>query len=310
MKWDLKGDWFGERLNRDEIHGHRVIKRLAKVTTNFQTAEVIDTGDYGRGLFLDGLVQSTRMDEFIYHESLVHPGMMLHPRPESVFLAGGGEGAPLREIFKHPSVKTVVMAEIDREVVELSRKYLGPWHAGAFRDPRLRLFFEDARAHLEKNCEAYDVLLLDLCDPGESGPARKLFTVEFYRLLRRRLKPGGLAVIQAGSANLNMLKGFSRVYQSLRKAFGQVLPYQVCVPAYVGPWAFFLVRPVSSRADLDQALLEKRFKARKLAGRLSFYDPAVHRAIFTLPPYFRRLLVGGRAIRDKRTLRISRPGQE
>ena len=306
MKLYLRGDWYIERLNRDEIHGHRVVRRLAKVRTKFQTAEVMDTGDYGRCLFLDGLVQSARADEFIYHESLVHPAMMLHPRPEAVFLAGGGEGAPLREIFKHSSIKTVVMAEIDRAVIELARKHLRPWSNGAFQNPRLRLFFEDARTHLAKNDEKYDILILDLCDPGESGPARKLFTVEFYRLLRKRMKPGGLAVIQAGSSNLNMLRGFAGVYQSLRKVFGQVLPYQVCVPAYIGPWVFFLARPFASRDHLDQTLLARRFKARKLAGRLFFYDPGVHRAIFTLPPYFRRLLLRGRAIRDERTLRISR----
>jgi spermidine synthase len=103
-----------------------------------------------------------------------------------------------------------------------------------------------------------------------------------------------------------MLRGFAGVYQSLRKVFGQVLPYQVCVPAYVGPWAFFLARPFPSRDGLDQDLLAERFKARKLAGRLSFYDPAVHQAIFTLPPYFRRLLPRGRIIRDERTLHIAR----
>ena len=306
MKVDLKGDWYIERLTRDEIHGHRVKKRLAKVRTKFQTAEIMDTGDYGRCLFLDGLVQSTRVDEFIYHERLVHPGLMLHPRPESVFLAGGGEGAPLREILKHPSVKKIVMAEIDKEVVKLSQKHLRPWPAGAFNDPRVRLFFEDARARLEKNADRYDVLILDLCDPGESGPAQNLFTVEFYRLLRSRLTPKGLAVIQAGSSNFNMLKGFSGVYQSLRRVFAEVLPYQVCVPAYVGPWAFFLARPIPSRDYRDLSLLRRRYKARRLAGRLSFYDPDVHLAIFTLPPYFRQLLRRGRTISDKSPLTLRR----
>jgi spermidine synthase len=306
MKLDLPGDWYIERLTGHEIHGHRIKRRLAKVRTKFQTAEVLDTRDYGRCLFLDGLVQSTRMDEFIYHESLVHPGLMLHPRPETVFLAGGGEGAPLREILKHPSVKKIIMVEIDRGVVELSRKHLRPWHAGAWRDPRLRLFFEDARVHLENNPVRYDVLILDLCDPGESGPARKLFTVEFYRLLRKRMNPQGLAVIQAGSSNLNMPKGFSRIYQSLRDVFGQVLPYQVCVPAYVGPWVFFLARRTRSLDFQDRKVLIRRYRSRRLAGRLSFYDPDMHQALFTLPPYFRGFLRSGRKISDRSPLRLQR----
>jgi spermidine synthase len=306
MKVDLKGDWYIERLTRNEIHGHRIRKRVAKVKTKFQTVEILDSGDYGRCLFLDGLVQSTGADEFIYHESLVHPGMMLHPRPQTVFLAGGGEGAPLREILKHPSVRKVVMVEIDQQVVSLSRRHLRPWHAGAFRDQRLRLFFEDARVHLERDADRYDVLILDLCDPGESGPAQKLFTVEFYQLLRSRLMPGGLAVIQAGSANLNMLKGFSGVYQSLKRVFCQVLPYQACVPAYVGPWAFFLALRHRSPDYQDRGLLRRRYKARRLSGRLSFYDPEVHLAMFTLPPYFRQLLKQGRTISDKGPLTLKR----
>ncbi len=306
MKLELRGDWYVERLTRDEIHAHLVKKRLARVKTRFQTAEVVDTYDYGRCLFLDGLVQSTEADEFIYHESLVHPALLLHPRPRTVFLAGGGEGAPLREALKHPSLERLVMVEIDREVVELARRHLGPWHGGAFRDKRVEIHFEDARRFLKERSERYDAIILDLCDPGESGPARKLFTVEFYRLLLRHLNPGGLVVIQAGSANINMLRGFSAVYQSLRRVFRRVLPYLVCVPAYVGPWAFFLAGRQASAGSFDRKILARRLRARGLAGRLRFYSPDMHAAMFTLPEYFTRLLGRGRTISDRRPLHLRR----
>ncbi|OGD09101.1 MAG: hypothetical protein A2Y86_02480 [Candidatus Aminicenantes bacterium RBG_13_62_12] len=306
MRLELKGDWYIERLTPDEIHGHRIKRRLARVKTAFQTAEVADTYDYGRCLFLDGLVQSTAADEFIYHECLVHPALLLHPRPETVFLAGGGEGAPLREILKHPSLKRLVMVEIDRAVVELARLHLPAWHGGAFRDPRVELHCEDARLYLEKSDDRYDIILLDLCDPGEPGPARKLFTVEFYRLLRRRLRRGGLVVIQAGSANVNMLRGFSSVYKSLRSVFPAVLPYLTCVPAYVGPWAFFLAGSPALLERPDLNLLARRFLSRKLEGRLRFYSPAIHAALFSLPLYIQRLLERGRLVRDRRPLRLKR----
>jgi spermidine synthase len=306
MNMRLKGDWYVERLTRDEVHGHLVSRRVAKVKTPFQTAEVVDTKDYGRCLFLDGLVQSTESDEFIYHESLIHPALMLHPRPEKVFIAGGGEGANVREIIKHPSVRDVVMVEIDEKVVGLAKKFLGKWHQGSYNDPRLKLYYQDARAFLLKDPTRYDALFLDLCDPGEGGPARKLFTVEFYRLLRSRLTPNGLAAIQAGSANFNMAKGFSGVYQSLRKAFPVVLPYLVCVPAYVGPWAFFLAGNAVPRGASDMRALEERFQKRKLEGRTRFYDPAVHRAVFSLPPYYREMLGRGRSISEKNALLIKR----
>ncbi|OGD30002.1 MAG: hypothetical protein A2Y56_05670 [Candidatus Aminicenantes bacterium RBG_13_63_10] len=301
-----KGDWYTEQLTYDERHGHLVKRRVEKIRTPFQTAEVVDTADYGRALFLDGLVQSTAEDEFIYHESLIHPALLLHSEPRRVFIAGGGEGANLREIFKHPSVREVVMAEIDELVVDLAKKHLRPWHQGCYRDPRLKLHFEDARAFLLKDKSKYDCLFLDLCDPGEAGPARKLFTVEFYAMLRRRLTPEGLVAIQAGSANFNMAKGFSGVCQSLKKVFPTVLPYLVCVPSFVGPWAFFLAGNRAWPKDPDIQTLCRRFRGRKLAGRTRFYDPAVHRAVFTLPPYYQDLLGRGRAISDKRTLKLER----
>jgi len=306
MNMRLKGDWYVERLTRDEIHGHLVKRRVAKIKTPFQTAEIIDTNDYGRCLFLDGLVQSTEEDEFIYHESLIHPALLLHPQPRRVFIAGGGEGANIREIRKHPTVHEIVMVEIDEQVVGLSKKYLKKWHQGSYRDPRLKLYFEDARSFLMKDRSKYDCLYLDLCDPGEGGPAQKLFTVEFYRLLRSRLTPQGLAAIQAGSANFNMAQGFSGVYQSLKKVFPSVLPYLVCVPSYVGPWAFFLAGNHPPGKNDISSVLRGRFKARRLSGKTRFYDPAIHQAAFSLPPYYWRLLAKGRPILEKELLRIER----
>jgi len=299
-----RGKWQIEFLRKDEIHGHKVRARVASVKTPYQTAEVVDTFDYGRCLFLDGLVQSTEADEFIYHEALIHPGLMLHPRPVTVFIAGGGEGAPLREILKHFTVRRIDMAEIDIQVVALARKHLKAWHRGAYGDPRVRLHIGDARAFLERTGAAYDLMVLDLCDPGEEGPARKLYTVEFYRLLRSRLARGGLVVIQGGSANINMLEGYARVYRSLRKNFRTVLPYRACVHSYVGQWGYFLagdaVRVPSTRT------LGKRFRDRKLAGKTRFYDPEVHASLFVQPPYLRAMLKRGAAITDKRLMVRSR----
>jgi spermidine synthase len=302
----LKGDWYIERLTRDEIHGHLVSRRVARIKTPFQTAEVVDTLDYGRVLFIDGLVQSAEVDEFIYHESLIHPALLLHPEPRRVFIGGGAEGANLREVLKHPSIREIVMVEIDEQVVRLARKHLWSWHRGTYDDPRVKLHYEDALAFLKKDDATYDGLFLDLTDPGEGGPAQKLFTVEFYRLIRSRLAKNGLAVIQAGSANLNMSEGFTSVYQSLKKTFKLVLPYVVSVPVYVGPWAFFLTGNEAPRGGDSDGILARRFKSRKLKGRTRFYEPAVHRAAFTIPPYYRDLLDQGHSISGKNPLLMKR----
>ena len=306
MQIRFPGDWYIERLTHDEIHGHLVGRRVARIRTRYQVAEIVDTRDYGRCLFLDGLVQSTEIDEFVYHESMIHPALLFHPDPRRVFIGGGGEGANLRELVKHSGLKEIVMVDIDEQVVGLARKYLWKWHRGSYEDPRVKLHFRDARDFLIMDKTKYDCIYLDLCDPGEGGPAQKLFTVEFYRLLRRRLTPGGLAVIQAGSADFNMAWGFSGVYKSLLKAFRLVLPYFVTVPSFIGPWAFFLVRNEPWGRGDGQATIARRFKQRKLEGQLRFYDPEVHRAAFTLPPCFVEMLAQGKPITERGLLRVKR----
>ncbi len=298
--------WYIERLRKDEIHGHKIRRRVSRLKTPFQTAEIIDTCDYGRSLFLDGLVQSTEADEFIYHEALIHPAMMLHRRPAAIFVGGGGEGAPLREILKHPSVRIIDMVEIDGRVVELAEKHLPSWHRGAYASPKVVLHIDDARAFLRRTERSYDVMILDLCDPGESGPAQKLFTVEFYRLLRERLAKGGLVVVQGGSANINMLDGYARVYQSLKKNFRIVLPYQACVHSYVGQWGYFIAGDRKRAMNASAATLKKRFLDRKLAGKTRFYEPAVHAALFVLPPYVKDRLRKAKAVSDRKPFTLSR----
>lgn len=286
----MKKKWYIENLNKNEIHSHRVRKFIAKVKTPFQTAEIVDTYDYGISLFLDGLIQSTELDEFIYHEALIHPALILHPSAEKIFIAGGGEGAPLREILKHPSILRVVMVEIDEEVVKLSKKYLLKWHNGAFDSPKVSLYYEDARKFLENTNDIYDCIFLDLCDPTERGPAQKLFTIEFYNLIKNKISKDGLAIIQAGSANLNMAKGFCRVYKNLKEVFFEVVPYQACVHSFVGPWAFFLASNTELKDYKNLKLITKRFKERNINEKLKFYSPEVHLSLFALPPYFKDLL--------------------
>jgi len=108
--------WFHERLGPSEGHVHEVKTVLFSKKTPFQHIEIVELGDYGLSLILDGKVQSTQTDEFIYHEVLVHPAMLVHPDPKRVMVIGGGEGATLREVLRHRSVERALMVDIDREV--------------------------------------------------------------------------------------------------------------------------------------------------------------------------------------------------
>src|SRR2546426_3092696 len=137
--------WFHERLGPSEGHVHEVRTVLLSRQTPFQHIEVVELGDYGRSLILDGKVQSTQADEFIYHEVLVHPAMLVHPDPKRVMVIGGGGGGTLREGLRHRPVERALMVGIDRQGVEVSRAMVPEVHARAFHHPRTELAFEDAR---------------------------------------------------------------------------------------------------------------------------------------------------------------------
>ena len=293
-------NWYIEFLNPVEAHMYGMKGLVGKYKTKYQDILILDTFPYGRCLFLDGKIQSAQLDEFIYHEALVHPALLSHPAPVNVFVGGGGEGASLREILKHPSVKKITTVDIDKKVIDLAKRHLFRWHRGAFASPRVKLYFRDARKFLKDTREIFDCIILDFCDPGDAeGPAALLFTREFYGIVSRRLAPGGILTVQCGSTNLNMLKGFAHIFRTLKSVFRNVLPYQADVPSFVGPWGFCMAS--STDMPLRPAeLARKRIKERKLEGKLGFYNPEIHEAMFALPGYLKEHFKKGRIIYDRK----------
>ena len=194
--------WFFETTTSVEGHAHAILRTIFALRTEFQQMEILETASYGKCLVLDGRIQSSIADDFIYHETLVHPAMVLHPHPETALVIGGGEGATLREILRYPSIRRAVMLDIDGRVVAACRTHLPEMHQGAFDDPRTELRHEDARGWLERTPERFDVAIVDLTEPLEAGPACLLFTREFYQLLSDRLTPHGTLALQAGMTKL------------------------------------------------------------------------------------------------------------
>ena len=148
-------------------------------------------------MVLDGHTQSAEFDEYIYHEALVHPGLTACRNPRSVLVIGGGEGATLREVLRHPGIERIVMVDIDAKFVDLCREMLPQWHRGAFDDPRVELVFSDGKAFIEQTSEIFDVVILDVVDAFDEGPATLLYTRAFYGAAKSRLRPDGILVIQA-----------------------------------------------------------------------------------------------------------------
>ena len=278
--------WFHEQLGPGEGHVHEVKAVLFSKKTPFQQIEVVELGGYGRSLILDGKVQSTQTDEFIYHEVLVHPAMLTHPDPKRVLVVGGGEGATLREALRHRTVERALMVDIDREVVEVSRKMLPEFHAGAFDDPRTELVFEDARRWIETHNDIFDVIIIDLSDPIEEGPCYRLYTREFYQLVSRRLSPQGTIALQSGTVAPHDLLNVAAVYRTLLTAFPVVRPYIANVPCFGLPWGFQMASKeidprAFSAADYDAML------GRRIRGEMKYLTGEVCTAQFALPKHLR-----------------------
>lgn len=219
---------------------YRLRRVLYQGRTRWQNVLIADTYNYDRVLMLDGAIQSAESDESLYHELLVQPAMLAHDEPRDVLIIGGGEGATLREVLSHASVRRAVMVDLDRELVELCREHLFQWHQGAFDDPRSELLTEDGRAYLERDPSLYDVVIIDVVDMLDNGPAQALYTRQFYELLHSRLRPGGVIAVQGLEFSHSDDKPHAALARTLRSVFAQVHSYRATVPSFLSSWGFLL----------------------------------------------------------------------
>jgi spermidine synthase len=291
--------WFYDRISQNLIQLHSLEEVLYTGQSKYQSIKIVRTGSFGKCLVLDGKIQSSEVDEFIYHEALVQPAMITHPCPETIFIAGGGEGATLREVLSHNTVKRAVMVDIDAEVVALCRQYLPDHSQGAFEDKRAEVFHVDARDYLTKTGGLFDIIIIDLPEPIEEGPAYLLYTQEFYQLVQERLSPDGIICVQSGSAAWTELLNFNAVYNTLRSVFTIVCPCQTDVPSFGGPWGFCLASQSLNPLQLSPSIVDNRISNRLTKG-LKFYDGLTHQGMFSLPKHLRdELSKPGRLITDK-----------
>ncbi|MCC6015896.1 MAG: spermidine synthase [Desulfurococcaceae archaeon] len=215
--------------------GSSMVIKVRKVhvvrRSRYQEIVVADVEDFGRCLVLDGYIQSSEVDEHIYHESLVHPAMVLHPNPSKVLIIGGGEGATLREVLKHNIVRKAVMVDIDEDVVKVSREYLQSFHQNSFNDPRASVVIADGFKYISEVNEVFDIIILDLTDPYSSDIASALYTESFYRMVYSKLSDDGVMVTQAGSAFFYR-DVYDRVVQAVKNVYPYYLEYQVWIPSF------------------------------------------------------------------------------
>ena len=226
-------EWLPERITPWDRYEHGATRIVHRTQSTFQEITIADTPAFGRMLLLDGLVQSSEVDEFIYHEALVQPAMYAMNTPKTALVLGGGEGATAREVLRWPSIERVVMVDIDGVLIELAQEHLSSWHCGSFDDPRLELRIGNAVEFLSTTNEKFDVVISDMTDPVEDGPSTFCFTREYFSAIRSRLSTGGVLAVQAGPWSPSEIQLHARVLRTMRSVFDEAWSYP-CIAAVYG----------------------------------------------------------------------------
>ncbi len=275
-----------EHLTDDWAFVIRSARELERFRSPFQAVEVHDTVPFGRLFRLDGHFMTSERDEFFYHEMLVHMPGIAHPAPERALIVGGGDGGSAEELLKYPSMKAVTLCEIDLAVVDIARKHLASVHRGAFDDPRLDLFIGDGFAFVRETTEQFDLIVLDLTDPG--GPSTPLYTPDFYRACAARLNPVGAMTLHVASPVAHPAR-IRDGLAALRTAFPLVTPYLASIPLYGGMWMMACASGSLDPRKLAAHEVERRLAQRRI-GDLQYYNGDVHRAALALPNFVRNLV--------------------
>src|SRR3954463_4910595 len=283
--------WINETLYPGWGQRFRVKRELARVQSDFQDIVIFESETHGRVMVLDGVIQITEGDEFVYQEMLTHVPLLAHGSAVNVLVIGAGDGGVLRRVLQHPGVKRAVMVEIDGEVIRLSKQFLPDIAGEAWSDPRAEVIVGDGIDYVKQAPDAaFDVVIVDSTDP--IGVGEVLFTDEFYANCARLLTPRGLVVNQCG---VPFMQADELRETSLRRgrAFADVFAYVAAVPTYVG--GFMTLGWAAKDVALRGVPVEEiraRAEAAGILGTTRYWTPEIHAGAFNLPPYIAEALAG------------------
>ena len=259
---------------------------LFEYQTEHQHLVIFKNQQWGTVMALDGVIQTTEKDEFIYHETMTHVPMLSHPNPQKVLIIGGGDGGILREVLKHNSVERVVQVEIDSAVIDMCKKYFPNHSQGAYDNPKVEIIIDDGLNFVANCSEKFDVIISDSTDP--IGPGESLFTSDFYDGVRNCLNHEGVFVAQNG-VSFMQLDEVKTTKKRLGSYFDEVTFYSASIPTYVGGIMTFAWP--TNNSDLRKITLqeiESRFERSEL--NCKYYNPSIHFGSFALPQYIHRAL--------------------
>ncbi len=285
----MSDTWLNETLYPDWGQRFLLKRELAQVQSQYQQVSVFDSHSHGRVLVLDGCIQITERDEFVYQEMLGHVPLLEHGNARRVLIIGAGDGGVLRRVLMHACVERAVMVEIDGEVIRLAKQFLPGIGGAAWTDPRAEIIVGDGISYVRDAYDkSYDVIIVDSTDPA--GVGEVLFSDAFYADCARILTPQGLIVNQCGVPFMQPDE-LRETSARRRRFFPHVSAYLAAVPTYVGGFmalGFASKDPAFARQDV--ATIRQRADAAGIAGSSQYWSPEIHVGSFNLPPYVARQL--------------------
>lgn len=276
--------WVNETLYPDWGQRFLVKRELARVKSEFQDIMLFESTSHGRVMVLDGVIQITERDEFVYQEMLTHVPLLAHGAAKRVLIIGAGDGGVLRRVLQHQNVEKCVMVEIDGEVIRLCQEHMPDVAGDAWTNPRGQVIVGDGIDYVRQaEAGSFDVVIVDSTDP--IGVGEVLFTDEFYHNAARLLSENGLIVNQCG---VPFMQADELRETSLRrgKFFADISAYVAAVPTYVG--GFMTLGWSAKTHGLRSVPVEeirRRAEAAGILGTTRYWTPEIHAGSFNLPPY-------------------------
>lgn len=288
---------YTEALNQNFGYFYTVNEILKKSRSKFQDIQLIDTDEFGKVLLLDNITQVAEKNEFEYHESMVHPALCSHPKPESVLIIGGGDGGIAREVLRYPVVKRVEQAELDEGVIKFAQKYLKKVHGGCFDDKRLNVNIVDGRKYTDEHPGEFDIIIMDMTDPF--GPSKMLYTRDFFRIVKKAMRNGKGIFVMHSESPVARPEAFACINKTLSSTFEHVSPFYLYIQMYAVLWSVSLSSDETDVSTIKPQFIDKQLKKYGI-NNLKVYSSQTHLSMQTAFPYVNQILKRrARIITDK-----------
>lgn len=281
--------WIAETLHEELGFrtSYEVERVLHEERTEHQHLVLFEHRFFGKMLMLDGAIQITARDEYVYQEMMSHVPLFAHGEAKDVLIVGGGDCGIAEEVLKHKSVERLTQVEIDASVVAFAKEHYPEFTGPVFADKRFESVIDDGACYVARTERRFDIVIVDSTDP--QGPGAVLFTREFYAGCKRCLNPGGVLVTQNGVPFFQPAE-LSATIGHFRALFAEATCYLAAIPTYVGGHMAigFATDDLRLRRASVRTIATRHRKAGSFATR--YWTPELHFGAFALPRFIADLV--------------------